>query len=483
MAHDTGLGVWLARAADRWRERTALIHHNRSLDYKSLFHRAGALAASTRLAETGPFATVTSHAIRIAWATWLALHTGQPFLPLDARRKTHFELLRTCGIRRAFADHDIPLPKYVKRQDSRLLEAVPEDERLSPCPASPDAVQLLIATSGSTGAPRAAMLSTANLQAAVLASRERLGLEAGDVWLNCLPLFHIAGLSILLRCLEAGATVVLHDEFDARAVWKSLAQQQVTHLSLVPAMLDRLLTEAQEVHPPASLRVVLMGGGPLSAELFRAARSTGWPLCPTYGLSETASQVATLYPPEHDWQPGDTGKPLSGMQVNIPHAEGQPASGTGLIRISGPSVMVGYANEEWRLGQGLHEGGFVTGDLGHIDDRGHLHVKGRADDVLITGGENVHPREVEDTLRQCAGINDVAVVGRPDPTWGHVLVAFVVGDVEASEFSAWCDAHLPRPLTPREMIRVPRLPRNAMGKLDRRRLREWAKGDLEIFSP
>ncbi len=472
--HHISPGLWLYRAAGRWPGRTALIHGDRQLSYETLNQRVVELAASVMQTGSAPFAVLSRQALRIAWATWLALHLGQPLLPLDPRRRYHVDLLRACGLNRAFADPEIPLPDFVHRQDSRRLEAAPGFARSAPRPAAPDAIQLLIATSGSTGLPRAAMLSAANLETAVRASRQRVGLQAGDLWLNCLPLYHIAGISILLRCLEAGATVVLHDQFDAATVWKTLIEREATHVSLVPAMLARLLAKAGDHPPPPSLRVVLVGGGPLSAELFRSARETGWPLCPTYGLSENASQVATLCPAGTDWQPGDVGKPLAGVQVRIIDTEGRPTRGTGVIRIDGPTVMAGYGNEHWRRGDGLDRGGFVTGDLGHMDERGHIHVIGRADDVVVTGGENIHPREVEEVLLGCAGIEEVAIVGRPDPSWGQVLLAFVVGDITESEFSTCCEGRLSGPLRPREMIQVSELPRDRLGKIDRRRLQDWA---------
>ncbi|MDJ0863218.1 MAG: fatty acid--CoA ligase family protein [Gammaproteobacteria bacterium] len=475
METDPGPGLWLARAADCCPARVALVYRDLELRYGDVYARVRALATTVMRAGAGPFCVVSSHAMRLTWASWLALHLGQPLLPLDPRRQTHSELLTGLGIRQAYLDKAVPVPDGVEGQDSRQLEAPSTPARSAPRPASSDAVQLLIATSGSTGIPRAAMLSAVSLEAAVLASRQRLGLEPGDVWLNCLPLCHIAGLSILLRCLQARATVILHDGFDARAVWLSLVHRKVTHLSLVPAMLYRLLAEAGQSRPPPGLRRVLVGGGPLSRHVFDAAMRTGWPVCPTYGLSENASQVATLCPAGSDWQPGDAGKPLPGVEVAIVDREGRPTGGPGLIRINGPMLMAGYANKAWRPGDGLCDAGFITGDLGYLDRRGHLHVTGRADDVFTTGGENVHPCEVEDRLRACPGIDDVAVVGKPDPRWGHLLVAFVVGRIEESALEVWCKTHLPNHLRPRRVIGVTKLPRNPMGKLERRRLADWAE--------
>jgi O-succinylbenzoic acid--CoA ligase len=335
-------------------------------------------------------------------------------------------------------------------------------------------VQLIVSTSGSSGTPRGVMLSNANLVAAVQAARRRLGLDAASAWLCCLPLFHVGGLSILLRALEAGATVVLLDGFDADRVRSALEDHRVTHVSLVSPMLDALLACRRDA-APASLRVALLGGGPIDPGLVRRALARGWPVCPSYGLSENASQVATLCKPPAGWDGSDLGPPLDGLRVEIVDADGRPTAGPGRIRISGPTVMAGYVNAAGRTGDGLTGGGFTTTDLGWLDVRGHLHVAGRADDLIVSGGEQVAPQAVEAALRACPGITDIAVAGVPDATWGQRVVAVFSGRIDAQALEAWCREGLASPSRPRAFVRVQRLPRNAMGKLDRAALRALAE--------
>ncbi|MEN6584453.1 MAG: fatty acid--CoA ligase family protein [Sulfuricella sp.] len=360
----------------------------------------------------------------------------------------------------SYADLCSAVPDWLPERLAKLLKQA----------ELPGRAELLIATSGSTGEPKTVMLSEANLEAAVLASRSRIPLESGDVWLACLPLQHIGGMAIFYRCAEAGAAVLLHDGFDAARVREDMARHGVTHVSLVPAMLARLLEIGA---PPATLKYALIGGGPLSQSLALQAHQAGWPICPTYGMSEAASQVATLaaFPP--DWREGMVGPPLPGVSVEIVDDDNRPVQGEGRIRVRGPNVMAGYANAAHEPGHGLRNGWFASGDRGYFDARGNLVVLGRHDDVLVSGGVNVHPAEVESLLLACPGVNDVAVTGVSDAVWGDRIAALVVGSVD--DLQEWCRDRLPSHLRPRLFVAVAALPRNALGKLERKRLPALAR--------
>ena len=321
-------------------------------------------------------------------------------------------------------------------------------------------VALIIATSGSEGKPRAVLLGNEQLDAAAANSNTSLPLNPGDLWLNCLPLYHIGGQSILWRCARAGAAVLLHDGFVADRVATDLAAQPVTHISLVPAMLARLLDLGTK--PPASLRVALIGGAALSRTLYNRATAAGWPLYPSYGMSETAAQFATFAPADGAWHEGLVGRPMPGHDIRI--------GADGRLEVRGPQVMRTYLD-----GSGIDADGWLTtGDLANIDAAGRLTILGRADDMLISGGRNVHPQEVESCLAACPGVLDVAVTGRPDPVWGDLIVALVVGTVTPGDLLAHARRHLPSAALPRKIQIIDRLPRNATGKLERAALRHLA---------
>jgi len=325
----------------------------------------------------------------------------------------------------------------------------------------PPGVALVISTSGSEGEPRGVMLSNAALDAAAAAANRHLPLHAGDLWLACLPLYHIGGQAILWRCARAGAGVLLHDGFNAEAVAADLRRYPVTHISLVPAMLARLLDAGAT--PPASLRHVMIGGAALSQTLFDRATAAGWPLNPSYGMSETAAQIATWTPADGPWHEGLVGRPLTGSEFVL--------AVDGRIRIRGPQLMLGYLD-----GSGIDvDGWLTTGDLGKIDAFGRLTVTGRADDMLVSGGNNVHPLVVESCLAACSGVHDVAVTGLPDPVWGDLIVALVVGETPRKDLLAWCRARLPSAAQPRRIVHLDALPRNAAGKLERAALRRLAR--------
>ncbi len=332
--------------------------------------------------------------------------------------------------------------------------APPGPGRLAP------GIALIISTSGSEGKPRGVMLSAANLDAAAAASNRHLPVQAGDLWLACLPLYHIGGQMILWRCARAGAAVLLHDGFNAEAVAADLHHHPVTHISLVPAMLARLLETG--VAPPARLRHVLVGGAALSQALFAKASAAGWPLNPSYGMSETAAQVATWTPADGPWHEGLVGRALGANEFAL--------AADGRIRIRGAQIMAGYVD-----GGGIDADGWLTtGDLGKIDPFLRLTVTGRADDMLISGGCNVHPREVESCIAGCPGVRDVAVTGQPDPVWGDLVVALVVGEASPESLDDWCRARLPGAARPRRIVHLTSLPRNAAGKFERLTLRRLA---------
>jgi O-succinylbenzoic acid--CoA ligase len=242
-------------------------------------------------------------------------------------------------------------------------------------------------------------------------------------------------------------------------------------------MLARLLDICRDSPPPV-LRVALIGGGPLSAALAERARAAGWPVCASYGMSETGSQVATLCDMPKGWAPGQVGSPLPGFEVEVVGEDGQTTSGIGRIRIRGAAVMAGYASPQRQIGLGLAQGWFTSGDLGCIDAQGNLTVLGRHDDMLVSGGTNVHPQQVEEVLKRCPGVADAALTSVADDVWGDLLVAAVVAEADDEALEKWCRSELSGAIRPRRFIRLHALPRNALGKLDRQALRDLVRQKL-----
>jgi O-succinylbenzoic acid--CoA ligase len=309
----------------------------------------------------------------------------------------------------------------------------------------------VIYTSGSTGQPKPVVLTRRNHEAGAMASAWNLGVAPGDRWLCVLPVFHVGGLAILMRSALYGTTAVLHDGFDEHAVRESLEAGEATIVSLVPTMLRRLAGAGLERAP--SLRAALLGGGPVPRDLLEWSAARGLPVVQTYGMTETASQIATLGVEEALGKSGSVGRPLPGVEL--------ATAGDGEILVRGPMVSAGaLAADGW-----LH-----TGDRGRIDGEGFLWLDGRIKDVIVTGGENVMAAEVEEVLLAQPGVSDAAVGGVPDPEWGERVVAWVVGSAEAAELIERCRERLAAYKCPKQVFHVHEIPRTASGKVQRSRL-------------
>jgi O-succinylbenzoic acid--CoA ligase len=335
-------------------------------------------------------------------------------------------------------------------QNTRLTPAERAAQVLSLAavpPAGEPAVILF--TSGTTGGPKAAMLERENLEASASAANEVLQVDASSRFLCVLPLFHVGGLLTLVRCEFAGATVLLHERFDAEAVAREL-REGATHASLVANTLARVLERSSDF-PPV---VVAVGGGPVPKPLLDRARAAGLRVVQTWGMTETCSMATCELPDDAD---GTTaGPPLPGFEVRIDAGE---------VLVRGPALMRGYVGQE-----PLHGRFFRTGDVGELDGRGRLTVHARRTDLIVSGGENVYPAEVESALLAHPDVREAVVLPAPDERWGQVGVAYLVSSASDDELRDFLRQRIARYKMPARFVRLPELPRNAAGKVDRLRL-------------
>jgi o-succinylbenzoate---CoA ligase len=337
------------------------------------------------------------------------------------------------------------------------------------------AVHTIVYTSGTTGRPKGAMLTYGNHWWSAMGSALNLGLRDDDRWLAPLPLFHVGGLAILMRSVIYGIPALVHDGFDPAAVNRAIDEDGVTIVSVVSSMLRRMLdARAGRPYPP-TLRHVLLGGGPVPLPLLEECRRRGVPVVQTYGLTETASQAATLPPEDALRKPGSAGKPLLPTELRI-ERDGRPVppGEAGEIVVRGPTVTPGYADRPEETARALRGGWLHTGDIGRLDDDGYLYVLDRRSDLIVSGGENVYPAEIEAVLAAHPAVAEAGVAGQDDARWGRVPVAFVVLRPGASatpdELIAFCGERLARYKVPARVHVVDALPRNAAGKLLRHKL-------------
>jgi O-succinylbenzoic acid--CoA ligase len=320
------------------------------------------------------------------------------------------------------------------------------------------------------------MLSYGNHWWSAVASALNLGTHEDDCWLAVLPLYHVGGLSILMRSAIYGVPAIVHESFDPARANRAIDDEGVTIVSAVSVMLRRMLEQGGGRPYPPSLRCVLLGGGPAPLPLLQECATRGIPVVQTYGLTETASQAVTLAPAEALRRLGSAGKPLLPNEVRIEHEGAAAAPGEpGEILLRGPSITRGYINRPEATAKALRGGWLHTGDLGYLDRDGYLYVLDRRDDLIVSGGENVYPAEIEAVLLAHPDVEDAGVAGVADAVWGEVPAAAVVlrpgASVDADILRTFCAARLARYKLPRQFWRVDGLPRNAAGKLQRNLLR------------
>ncbi|HEX2851002.1 MAG TPA: AMP-binding protein [Acidimicrobiales bacterium] len=332
--------------------------------------------------------------------------------------------------------------------------------------ARPDDPALLPYTSGTTGRPKGALLSHANLLASAEAVRLAWRWTAADVLILCLPLFHMHGLGVGLHgTLLTGGAAILQPQFDPEAVLATAAGGDATMFFGVPTMYRRLVAAD---HPDrlAALRLCVSGSAPLSGDLHAAvAERCGQVVLERYGMTETVMLVSNPYDGER--RPGTVGFPLPGVEVHLDAANDE-------ILVRGPNVFAGYFRRPDATAAAFTDDGwFRTGDIGSTDADGYLRIVGRAKELIISGGYNVYPREIEDVLRAHPSVIDAAVVGTPSEEWGETVTAYVEArdPFDPADVVAWAATQLAPYKKPRLVHRVDALPRNKLGKVLRDELR------------
>jgi acyl-CoA synthetase (AMP-forming)/AMP-acid ligase II len=489
----------LEMAASGFGDRTALGSRDGSgLTYTELFRRAGAAAAHFADSDAERVALIDISSPALPVALFGSAWAGKPFVPLNYRLTA--EELRSLGgqvapavaivnVDTSATVGEIEGVLHLQRED--FLGSVTDADAPEPSwNMDPDEIAILLFTSGTTGAPKAAVLRHKHLVSYILGSVEFMGAGEDEATLVSVPPYHIAGMAALCSSVYAGRRIVQLANFDADA-WIDLARaEEITHAMVVPTMLARIVDRLQERGEGGvpTLRALSYGGGKMPGPVIARALD----LMPdtafvnAYGLTETSSTIAVLGPDDHREahgsddpavraRLGSVGRPLPTLEVEIRDEEGQPvpAGASGEIWVRGEQVSGEYLGRDSRL---TAEGWLPTNDGGSIDEAGYLYVEGRIDDIIIRGGENISPGEIEDVLLGLDEIADVAALGVPDEQWGEVIAVAIVpkegSTIDADTLRTHVKERLRSSRTPDHVVVMDELPYNETGKLLRRVLRE-----------
>ncbi|MCI3197987.1 o-succinylbenzoate--CoA ligase [Bacillus sp. HU-1818] len=478
---------WLIQRAQLTPERIALIYGGKSLTFAELYAASKKMAAqlsSCSLHKGDTAAILLGNRAEMVYAVHACFLLGVKVVLLNTKLSKHERLfqVKDSAAQLLLTDSNFRKQDYehiIKTVDVDELAAVETEDIEVEFYMQMDDTATLMYTSGTTGRPKGVQQTFGNHYSSAVSSALNLGVTERDRWLIALPLFHISGLSALFKSVIYGMAVVLHERFSVSDVLDSISRHQVTIISAVQTMVSSLLTETDRC--PDSIRCILLGGGPAPLSLLEECRQKGFPVFQSYGLTETCSQIVTLSPEFSMDKLGSAGKPLFSCEIRI-EKDGETCEPLehGEIMVKGPNVMKSYFNRESANEASFHNGWFKTGDLGYLDDEGFLYVLDRRSDLIISGGENIYPAEVESALLAHPSVAEAGVSGAEDPKWGKVPHAYLVlrNPVSAEALASFCRERLAKYKIPAKFFVLDQLPRNASNKLLRHQLKDACKGEL-----
>lgn len=490
----------IERLASRAPERIALRCPGEDIGYGEFTRRVGSVAGAIGVQPGERVAWLGLNSADMLATLFACARTGAIFMPLNWRLAPpeHRAMLQACTPALLVVDDEFAgataaqsvapagtrcVVRGSKREgwqtwpDFLQAGAGREPPRGTP-PA--DAPLVLCYTSGSTGRPKGALLSAQALACNADNSVDMHGLTPDDRVLTTLPLFHVGGLNIqTVPALALGCTVSLHPKFDPDATFDAIERERITLTVLVPAQLDAMIAHPRWAGADfSSLRMIATGSTLVPQRIIRAVHERGVPLVQVWGATETAPIAACLHADEAMPRAGTTGRAARHCQLRIadPSGEEVPVGSAGEVWVRGANVMSGYWKDPEASARALAGGWFHSGDLGHLDADGFLTIDGRLKDMIISGGENVSPAEVEGVLLDAPEIAEAAVVGRPDARWGEVVVAVVAPrpgrTIDRARVLALFEGRLARFKHPKEVFFVTELPRTALGKVSKEDVRQ-----------
>jgi len=492
--------LWLEKRSLLTPQRIAVQMGDQVLTFIELRKRARALALKLKalhIKKGDVVACVSSNDIAVVEIVHALHYVGAIFLPLNPRLSAYeqaFQLKDANVSLLIYASHLMDEQKHaqftalqlksIELQALMKLKQTQQQEDMLESTVDLDAIQTIMYTSGTTGTPKGVLISANNHWTSAIGSALNLGLSEEDCWLLAAPMFHISGLSILMRSVIYGMRVVVLDKFDEKAANDAIMNQGITIMSVVSNMLARMLQQLGEKSYPNQFRCMLLGGGPAPKPLLEACVAKHIPVVQTYGMTETAAQIVTLPPAYMLSKLGSAGKPLFQADLKIMNDDRvcEPNE-AGDIYVHGAQVTKGYLNRPEANATSFVNGWLNTGDVGYLDEEGFLYVLDRRKDMFVSGGENVYPAEIEAALLAHEYVLDAGVTSVEDDIWGYVGAAYIVlTEAALADKSKFGEATIKGKISeslqhrlakykwPKYLYFVDQLPRNASNKLLRREL-------------
>jgi o-succinylbenzoate---CoA ligase len=476
---------WLAFRAEERPDARAMSFEGSTWTYRELYSDASRIAAVLSddfgIGPGDRVATLLGNIPEHALIIHALMLLGAVFVPLNTRLAAPELQRQIVMIQPKLLLSEIPietdacpavaLRSLVRRIALRFM-TVPPASSYEP---AAETAQCIIFTSGSSGGAKPVSLTYGNHRANAAGSAANLGMRSDDDWLCLIALYHVGGLAIILRSVLYGAAFTLVERPDAESIVNAFEAGAITIVSMVPTVLRRLFDADAEFthHRHSQLRAILLGGAPAHAALLDEALSRELPVFATYGLTEGSSQITTMTEPMNTASRGSAGKPIAGARISVRDDAGAelPPETTGQIWIQGGMVMSGYLGSDALNAARFSDDWFLTGDMGRLNRDGTLVVECRREDLIVTGGENVSPLEVEEALLSHPCVRDAAVVGLADEEWGQIIAAAIVrrdDSVTIEELLRHCRTQLAGYKIPKRYMFVASLPRTESGKLRKR---------------
>lgn len=457
---------WLKTSANRYPDKTAIFYQDQHISYQLLYEQAQKVAYELDQLQHHRVALVAENTLMDCYFIHAAIIANIEIVMINKHLTEHEmrKQMASVDTELLFSNNTYTHISAIHKT-AFVRKAINQHSTLTAKPNHPEDILSIMFTSGTTGVQKAVPQRFINHLASAGNCKATFTYDHNSIWLDVLPLFHISGLSILLRAVIDGCTVVLHEKFDAQQIIDDIKEKEITHLSLVPQTLERLLR--QGLNQQYALQAILIGGAKLDDRLLIQARSAALPIYTSFGMTETCSQMITATPQDIEKYPKSVGQVNQNIQLfNVVNQVGE-------IGVRGDNVMHGYLYPESANQGAFIDGFFLTGDIGYIKDD-YLYILDRRKDLIISGGENIYPSEIEQVILSHTPVHTACVIGIEDSKWGSVPVCLYEadGNLEATIKDA-LNNNIAKYKHPKQFIRVNNLKRTSNGKISRHQCKEW----------